>query len=722
MTPTPPSHPANSIPNSRSNSRPASGRTLVPSTSGSQLGSTAMDPAAAMEIKQNILDTIIQMAMGVNQVHKTGLVHQDLKPSAFVLTNEGLIKLNDMGLNLRPVKTDLKPDFGQAPFAGGTAAYWSPEQALCQQKLSRSGNPIEFDRIAKTLPLMSQKTDIYAFGNVMLETYLGSRPWSNGDAGQEVLLREIDKRSPEIPSMDGLVPIIKQCLQYLPDQRQQSMEDVVNQLKGLYEEVCGKKYIPKLSAIESKQMADDLNRKALVAIDSKDVVKAVEFWKEALEYDPQHVEALYNLSMHQWRTEAENMDTIARKLAALPKSHQMIGTFHMQRGDWENAVKSLERAKTVALDGEVEDIERLLEEAKAKKTKEHQMTFQLDLAQTARFVGINLYATYAIVVDDQWMTNLFDLFTGEGMNEKVDVDVVVDTSKSYLPSRPICSNARGDVIVSCNGGKMKVVNLATGQVNYLGSDMVVRDAVVSGNGKQLLALYADDGSTTMYLWEISTQMVQKTFAYIDGVCTALATSRDMKRAVCCSATKLVLWNLEAGESQMKIIPDAHQGRIDCVAMSSDGKLIVSGGSDKQVKIWAFDTCEIIRVLEGHKDDVTDVIITYDDTWIVSGSLDGSVIVWDPITGAPERRITGYYHVQKPNKVVTGKGLAATTDEAQSVVILVRTEGPQGFGEEVKMISIENPKAVKTDPNADEKISYVLSFNKKPKKFQNKKIR
>jgi len=64
-----------------------------------------------------------------------------------------------------------------------------------------------------------------------------------------------------------------------------------------------------------------------------------------------------------------------------------------------------------------------------------------------------------------------------------------------------------------------------------------------------------------------------------------------------------------------------------VAFSSDGTWIVSGSSDKSVRVWDASTGAELNVLKGHTHSVNSVVFSSDGTWIVSGSSDNSVRVW-----------------------------------------------------------------------------------------------
>ena len=133
-------------------------------------------------------------------------------------------------------------------------------------------------------------------------------------------------------------------------------------------------------------------------------------------------------------------------------------------------------------------------------------------------------------------------------------------------------------------------------------------------------------------------------------------------------------------------------RVNSVAISSDGKTIVSGSYDNSVKIWERASGELLKTLEGHKGWVTSVAISNDGKTIVSGSVDKSVKIWDRASGKLLKTLEGHTNGVNSISISTdGKTIVSGSGD-NSVKIWERASGKllktlEGHTESVSSVAI-----------------------------------
>ena len=76
----------------------------------------------------------------------------------------------------------------------------------------------------------------------------------------------------------------------------------------------------------------------------------------------------------------------------------------------------------------------------------------------------------------------------------------------------------------------------------------------------------------------------------------------------------------------------HQNESNQVIITPDGKKIISGGTDKLIKIWDFTTGKLTQTFPGHTGKILSLAISRNGKYIVSGSSDGKIKLWELSTG------------------------------------------------------------------------------------------
>ncbi|MBL4885806.1 MAG: serine/threonine protein kinase [Planctomycetaceae bacterium] len=163
-----------------------------------------------------IADIIRQSAEGLEHAHQAGLIHRDIKPGNLLVSEQGTVKLLDLGL-ARFFKEDdeesltIKHDEKVL----GTADYLAPEQAVDSHNVDQRG-------------------DIYSLGCTFYFALAGHPPFTDGSLVQRLLAHQtrqppsikIDR--PDIP--DDLLAIVDKMMAKRREDRYQTAKELADEL------------------------------------------------------------------------------------------------------------------------------------------------------------------------------------------------------------------------------------------------------------------------------------------------------------------------------------------------------------------------------------------------------------------------------------------------------------------------------------------------------------
>ena len=121
---------------------------------------------------------------------------------------------------------------------------------------------------------------------------------------------------------------------------------------------------------------------------------------------------------------------------------------------------------------------------------------------------------------------------------------------------------------------------------------------------------------------------------------AVAVTPDGRRVVSASDDLyLGVWDIDTGDVQS--IRTGHTGPVVAVAVTPDGERAVSGSNDHTLKVWDLESGECLFTMEGHLKGVRDVAVTPYSGKVVSASDDQTLKVWDVAGGMETLTLTGH---------------------------------------------------------------------------------
>ncbi|XP_014217506.1 cilia- and flagella-associated protein 52-like [Copidosoma floridanum] len=143
-------------------------------------------------------------------------------------------------------------------------------------------------------------------------------------------------------------------------------------------------------------------------------------------------------------------------------------------------------------------------------------------------------------------------------------------------------------------------------------------------------IFATSSKNDIRLWRLETQRELLRITVPNFVCTSIYFSYDGRMLVSAWNDGIIrAFTPQTGRLIFAIL-NAHLKAVSAITLTKDGKKIVSGGCDGQVRMWEIhpEVQKLLCVLKVHRGSVTSLHINHDGTEAISSSTDGTCIIWD----------------------------------------------------------------------------------------------
>jgi WD repeat-containing protein 48 len=160
----------------------------------------------------------------------------------------------------------------------------------------------------------------------------------------------------------------------------------------------------------------------------------------------------------------------------------------------------------------------------------------------------------------------------------------------------------------------------------------VNDIVLCCNGKYLISASSD---TTVKVWNAHKGFCMSTLRTHKDYVKALAYAKDKEQVASAGLDQAIfLWDvttLTALTASNNTVTTSslteNKDSIYSLAMNQSGTIIVSGSTEKVLRIWDPRTCQKLMKLKGHTENVKALLVNRDGTQVLSASSDGTVRLW-----------------------------------------------------------------------------------------------
>ncbi len=599
---------------------------------------------------------ITQICRGLDYAHKRGVIHRDVKPGNIQVLPSGTAKILDFGIALGEGST-IKTKTG---LVMGTPNYMAPEQISSE--------------------VVDHRADMWAVGVILYELLSGERPFSASTIPGLVYQivhsppPPLDERKLGLPPK--LVPVVERVLQKNPDQRFRDLAHLARTL----EKVMGAPVVTIEISPEARSRGYSTHLDMAKSLLSQgQPQRALEAARRAQALEPSHrsvVDLIREIEVALRRMQSQ--ETLVREPE--PSSEAFDAARWVDEA--RMALTAGERSEALRI---VEDVLAVspgfppaleLRELLVKPPRPGQVRSG-SLRPTYRYARVRPELAFKEVATFGEPPGIQVLAAGPkpGLVAAGGVDGSVrlwdvDSRRRLTSFRTALHQRAGhEALVTSLAFSPDGAFLASGHVDGnihlwsldTGQEIQVRirhDASVGG-----LAFSPDGGTlasggldSTLKLWELSQlrqgEPQRKLIREPSGV-SCLAYSRDASLIIT-GHTNRVLRVHEVKTGRLVASLRGHEAALNTVVVSPDGSQIATGGRDSSIRIFDLNRREEIRVLTGHRKAVAALSYFPRGTEIASVAMDHAITLWDVASGSQRSTLWGAKGEVFASVVTTGE--------------------------------------------------------------------
>jgi len=235
--------------------------------------------------------------------------------------------------------------------------------------------------------------------------------------------------------------------------------------------------------------------------------------------------------------------------------------------------------------------------------------------------------------------HVWDVATGKEIKTLKGHPEVV-TSVAFSPDEKT-------ILTTSHDWTMQLWNIETGELlrKFEGHASGVEGAAFTPDGRLIVSCSLD---RTVRVWDVTTGKELHRFLDHKAGVVGVAVAPDGRQAVTGSSDGTVrLWRLPPPAALANDKKVGEIRRIDVlhpinghVAVFADGRRVLTP-SDDALRIWDLETGKLLRRFEGGRGSARPCALSPEGRQVLTGTLEGEVVLWDVETGREVKRIKGH---------------------------------------------------------------------------------
>ncbi|MCU0546208.1 MAG: NB-ARC domain-containing protein [Oscillatoriaceae cyanobacterium Prado104] len=229
----------------------------------------------------------------------------------------------------------------------------------------------------------------------------------------------------------------------------------------------------------------------------------------------------------------------------------------------------------------------------------------------------------------------------ENQKSKIENPITLAEHSGWV--RSVIFSPDGEVLASASSDRtIKLWDYQTGEClrTYTGHQGSVYSIAFSPTGDLIVS---GSGDRTVKFWDCySDNCIKTLYGQTNEVC-CVAFNPDDRTIACVSLDQTMrLWDYQSGECLKSwygntdwALPVSFSPISSTITKENAGAIggiLASGSNDKTVKLWDWQTGDLIRSLAGHTDFIYALNFSADGQILASGSTDSTVRLWQVNTG------------------------------------------------------------------------------------------